>query len=68
MFAALGMGEIGSIVLVNCETEAAFKASDVVLEEVGILVCNIKSVSKYSVMRCLVAKPTKVYCLKRKLS
>ena len=32
------MGEIGSIVLVYCETEPAFKGSDMVLEEVWIFV------------------------------
>lgn len=38
MFAALGMREIGSIVLVDGQAESAFEASHVVLEEVGIFV------------------------------
>jgi hypothetical protein len=36
MFSALGMREVGAIVLVDGQTEAAFEASDVVFEEVGV--------------------------------
>lgn len=38
MFAALGVGEVGTVVLMDCEAESAFEAADVVLEEVGVLV------------------------------
>lgn len=38
MLFALGMGEVGAVILVDCETETALETSDVVLEEVGILV------------------------------
>ena len=38
MLATLGMGEIGTIVLVNCEAETAFEGADMVLKEIGILV------------------------------
>lgn len=38
MLAALRVGEVGAIVLVDGETEAALEGADVVLEEVGILV------------------------------
>lgn len=32
MFATLGMGEVGAVVLVDCETETTFEGADVVLE------------------------------------
>jgi hypothetical protein len=38
VLSSLCMGEIRAIILVNCQTETAFEASDVVLEEVRILV------------------------------
>ena len=38
VLAALGVGEIATVVLVDGEAEAALEAADVVLEEVGILV------------------------------
>ncbi|KAL8748354.1 MAG: hypothetical protein Q9184_007364 [Pyrenodesmia sp. 2 TL-2023] len=38
VLAALGVGEVGSIVLVHGEAEAAFEGADVVLEEVGVFV------------------------------
>jgi hypothetical protein len=38
MLAALGVGEVGAIVLVDCETESTFEGSDVVLEEVGVFI------------------------------
>jgi len=38
MLPALGMGEIGAIVLVNCQAESTFEGSDVILEEVRVLV------------------------------
>lgn len=38
MFAALGVGEVGSIVLVDGEAETAFEGADVVFEEVGVFV------------------------------
>ena len=38
MFAALGVGEVGTIVLVHGEAESAFEAADVVFEEVGVFV------------------------------
>lgn len=38
MLFALGVGEVGAVILVDCETETALKTSDVVLEEVGVLV------------------------------
>lgn len=37
MFAALSVSEVGAIVLVNRQAETTFEASDVVLEEVGVL-------------------------------
>lgn len=39
MFAALSVGEVGAVILVDGEAEAAFEAADVVFEEVGVLVC-----------------------------
>jgi hypothetical protein len=38
MLPALGMGQIGAIILVNSETEAAFEGSDMVLEKIGVFV------------------------------
>ena len=38
MLSALGVGEVGAIVLVDCQTESTFEGSDVVLEEVGVFV------------------------------
>ncbi len=38
MFAALGVGEVGAIVLVDGEAEPAFEAADVVFEEVWVFV------------------------------
>lgn len=38
MLATLGVGEVGTIVLVDGETESAFEGSDVVFEEVGVFV------------------------------
>lgn len=36
MLAPLRVGEVGAIVLVDCQAEAALEATDVVLEEVGV--------------------------------
>lgn len=38
MLAALGMGEVGAIVLVDGEAEPAFEGADVVFEEVRVFV------------------------------
>lgn len=38
MFAALGVREIGTVVLVYGETQATFEAADVVFEDVGVFV------------------------------
>ena len=38
MLAALCVGEVGAIVLVDCQAETAFEGADVVLEEVWIFV------------------------------
>lgn len=38
MFAALGVGEVGAIVLVDRQAQTTLEASHMVLEEVGILV------------------------------
>ena len=38
MLAALGVGEVGAIVLVDGEAETAFEGADVVFEEVGVFV------------------------------
>lgn len=38
MLATLRVGEVGAIVLMDCETEAAFEGADVVLEEVRVFV------------------------------
>lgn len=38
MFTSLGVSEIGPVVLVYCEAESAFEASDVVFEDVGVFV------------------------------
>jgi hypothetical protein len=38
MLATLSVGEVGSIILVNCETEPALEGADVVLEEVRVFV------------------------------
>lgn len=35
---ALRVGQVGAVILVDCETETALEAADVVLEEVGVLV------------------------------
>lgn len=36
MLAALGVGEVGAVVLVDCQAETAFEGAHVVLEDVGI--------------------------------
>ena len=38
MLAALSVGEVGAVVLMNCEAESAFEAADVIFEEVGVFV------------------------------
>ena len=38
MLLALGVGEVGAVVLVDGEAEAALEGADVVLEEVGVAV------------------------------
>jgi hypothetical protein len=38
MLSALGVSEVGTIVLVDGQAESTFEGSDVVLEEVGIFV------------------------------
>lgn len=38
MFAALGVGEVGAVVLVDCEAETALEGADVVFEEVRVFV------------------------------
>ena len=38
MLAALGVGEVGAIILVDCQAEPTLEGSDVVLEEVGVFV------------------------------
>ena len=38
MLAALSMSKVGAIVLVDGQTEPAFKGTDVVFEEVGVFV------------------------------
>lgn len=38
MLASLSVGEIGAIVLMDGETEAAFKTANVIFEKVGVLV------------------------------
>jgi hypothetical protein len=38
MLSALGVGEVGTIVLVDGQAESTFEGSDVVLEEVGVFV------------------------------
>jgi len=38
MLFALGMGEVGAVILVDCETETALETSDMIFEEVRILV------------------------------
>lgn len=38
MLAALGVGEVGAIVLVDGEAESAFEGADVILEEVRVFV------------------------------
>lgn len=38
VLAALCMGEVGAIVLVDCQAEATLEAADVVLEEVGVFI------------------------------
>lgn len=38
MLATLGVGEIGAIVLMYCETKTAFEGADMILEEVGVFV------------------------------
>lgn len=38
MFAALSMGEVGAVILVDGEAETAFEGADMVFEEVGVLV------------------------------
>lgn len=38
MLAALRVGEVRAIILVDCQAQAALEAADVVLEEVGVFV------------------------------
>ena len=38
MLAALGVGEVGAVILVDCEAETAFEGADMVFEEVGVFV------------------------------
>ena len=38
MLTALGVGEVGAIILVDGEAETAFEGADVVFEEVGVFV------------------------------
>ena len=38
MLAALGVGEIGTIVLMHGETQPTFEGTDVVFEEVGVFI------------------------------
>lgn len=38
MLFALCVGQVGAVILVDCETETALKAADVILEEVGVFV------------------------------
>lgn len=38
MLAALGVGEVRAVILVDGETETAFEAADVVFEKVGVFV------------------------------
>lgn len=38
MLAALSVGEVGAVILVDGQAEAAFEGADVVLEEVGVFV------------------------------
>ena len=38
MLAALGVGEVGAIILVDCEAEPAFEGADVILEEIWVFV------------------------------
>ena len=38
MFAALGVREVGAVVLVDGEAEAAFEGAEVVAEDVGVFV------------------------------
>lgn len=38
VFAALGVGKVGTVILVDSETKSALETSDVVLEEVGVFV------------------------------
>jgi hypothetical protein len=35
---ALRVGQVGTVILVDCETETALEAADVVFEEVGVFV------------------------------
>ena len=38
MLAALRVGEVRAIILVDCQTQAALEAADVIFEEVGVFV------------------------------
>jgi hypothetical protein len=38
MLSALGVGEVGTIILVDGQAESTFEGSNVVLEEVGVFV------------------------------
>ena len=38
MLAALSVGEVGAVVLVDGEAETAFEGADMVFEEVGVFV------------------------------
>lgn len=38
MLFALSMGEVGAVILVDCETETALETSDMIFEEVRILI------------------------------
>jgi hypothetical protein len=58
MLFALGVGEVGAVILVDCKTETALETSDVVLKEVGILV-------KVNVFQSKLAKTLATVCVGR---
>ncbi len=45
MLATLCMRKVGSVILMNCQAKTTLEASDVVLEEVGILVYEAQVIS-----------------------
>jgi len=47
MLATLRVREVGAIVLVHRQTQATFKAADMVFEEVWVLVCAEMAVIRY---------------------